>query len=182
MCVSAKKSEIIDRGPEVSNKANDKGVEIDFSTDEDQSVHKLIYFSVNLANDHMEKNPPFLAYLAGLNNVSTYFKATSYMIHQDGFSMIRDAVLQHSQAILQDDSGIPYKFFAGGAWHVNLYGDYSRPYGSFRWLEQPDLRKAYSTEAKPLAFRIGYGFSKAPSNMLFAVKNSTPAAAKAEQH
>jgi hypothetical protein len=165
------KGEIVDRGPEVSTKASDKGVEIDFSTDADQSVHKLLYFSVNLANDHMEKNPAFLAYLAGLKGVSTYFKATSYMTHQDLFSMIRDAALEHSQAILQDDSGIPYRFFTGGAWHVQLFGDYTQPYGSFRYLVQADLRKAYSTDAKPLAFRIGYGFSKAPSNLLFAVKN-----------
>jgi hypothetical protein len=57
---------------------------------------------------------------------------------------------------------------------VQLYGGYSKPYGSFRWLEQPDLRKAYAADAKPLAFRIGYGFSKAPSNLLFAVKTSSP--------
>ncbi len=175
------KGEIVDRGPDVSPKAGDKGVEIDFSSDADNSQHKLFYFSVNLANDHMEKNPPFTAFLSGLKDVSTYFKATSYMIHQDGFSMIRDAALEHSQAVLQDDSGIPYKYFAGGGWHVNLYGAYSRPYGSFRYLIQPDLQKAYSSEARPLAFRIGYGFSKAPSNLLFAVKNQPAAAGKAEQ-
>ncbi|MDR3701168.1 MAG: hypothetical protein P4L56_16090 [Candidatus Sulfopaludibacter sp.] len=175
------KGEIVDRGPEVSTKASDKGVEIDFSTDADHSVHKLLYFSVNLANDHMEKNPAFLAYLASLRDVSTYFKATSYMTHQDLFSMIRNGVLEHSQTILQDDSGIPYKFFAGGGWHVTLFGGYSRPYGSFRWLEQPDLRKAYDTDARPLAFRIGYGFSKAPSNLLLATKSAAPPTGKAEQ-
>ncbi len=175
------KGEIVDRGPEVSTKASDKGVEIDFSTDADHSIHKLFYFSVNLANDHMEKNPAFLAYLASLKGVSTYFKATSYMTHQDLFSMIRNGVLEHSRTILQDDSGIPYKYFAGGEWHVTLFGGYSRPYGSFRWLEQPDLRKAYDTSARPLAFRIGYGFSKVPSNLLLAMKNTTSAAGKAEE-
>jgi len=167
------KGQIVDRGPEVSTKASDKGIEIDYSTDADQSIHKLLYFSVNLANDHMKQNPAFLAYLAGLKNVTTFFKATSYMTHKDLFSMIRDASLNSSQAILQDDSGIPYKYFDTGTWHVQLYGGYSKPYGSFRWLEQPDLRKAYSASAKLLAFRIGYGFSKAPSNLLFAVR--TPA-------
>jgi hypothetical protein len=176
------KGEIVDRGKEVSTKASDKGVEIDFSTDADQSIHKLLYFSVNLDNDHVSKNPAFQAYLASLRNVSSYFKATSYMTHKDDFSMIRDGVLEHSQTVLQDDSGIPYKYFTGGGWHVTLFGGYSRPYGSFRWLEQPDLRKAYGTDARPLAFRIGYGFSKAPSNLLLAIKNNTAApATKAEQ-
>ena len=177
----SEKGEIVDRGPVVSNKASDKGVEIDFTTDADQSVHKLFYFSVNLDNEHMEKNPAFLAYMASLRNVSSYFKATSYMTHKDVFSMIRDGVLEHSRVVLQDDSGIPYKYFTGGGWQVTLFGGYSRPYGSFRWLEQPDLRKAYDTNARPLAFRIGYGYSKAPSNLLLAVKSTTPPNSKAEQ-
>ena len=162
--------QIVDRGAELSTKASDKGVEIDFSTDADQSVHKLLYFSVNLANDRMQQNPNFQAYLKNLKGVTTFFKATSYMTHKGVFSMIRDGVLASSRAILQDDSGIPYRYFTGGPWHVQLYGDYSRPYGSFRWLEQPDLRKAYAAEARPLDFRIGYGFSKAPSNLQFAIK------------
>ncbi len=175
------KGAIIDRGPDVSPKAGDKGVEIDFTTDTDHSTHKLFYFCVNLDNEHMAKNPPFTSFLAGLKDVSTFFKATSYMIHQDGFSMIRDAVLEHSQAVLQDDSGIPYKYFNPATWHINLYGAYSQPYGSFRYLIQPDLRKAFATEARPLEFRIGYGFSKAPSNLLFATKNNGAIASKADQ-
>jgi len=147
-----------------------KGVEIEFQSDADGSVHKLFYFSVNLADDHLKDDPQFLAFVTKLNGMVTYFKATSYMTHRPEFSMIRDSVLKNSAAVLQDDSGIPYKYFAK-PWQVQLYGTYSKPYGSFRWLEQPDLRKAYETGGtKPLGFRIGYGYSKAPSNLLFARK------------
>ncbi|HTX38539.1 MAG TPA: hypothetical protein VME43_26110 [Bryobacteraceae bacterium] len=147
-----------------------RGVEIEFQSDADGSVHKLFYFSVNLADDHLKEDPQFLAFVAKLKGMTTYFKATSYMTHKPEFSMIRDSVLANSAAVLQDDSGIPYKYFAK-AWQVQLFGSYSRPYGSFRWLEQPDLRKAYETTGpKPLNFKIGYGFSKAPSNLLLARK------------
>lgn len=166
--------QIIDRGPELSTKASDKGVEIDYSTDADHSLHKMFYFSVNLANDHLQNNPQFQAFLGNLNGVTSYFKATSYMTHKEMFSIIRNGTLAASRAILQDDSGIPYKYFATN-WHVQLFGGYSRPYGSFRWLEQPDLRKAYETSAKPLSFRIGYGFSKVPSNLLLAERISAGA-------
>jgi len=72
---------------------------------------------------------------------------------------------------LQDDSGIPYHFFATARWRVQLYDNYVRPYGSFRWLEQPDLRKAYMTLGpKPLDFRIGYGYGRIASNLLFATR------------
>ena len=114
-----------------------KGVEIDFRTDTDGSVHKLFYFSVNLSDERLRQNEPFLRFLSGLGRVTTFFKATSYMPHMPGFATIRDRVLENSAAILQDDSGIPYRFYDAKRWHVQLYGDYERPYGSFAWLEQP---------------------------------------------
>lgn len=146
-----------------------KGVEIDFRTDADQSVHKLFYFSVNLSDERLRENKPFLTFLAGLKGMTTFLKATSYMPHQPGFVTIRREILAYSDVILQDDSGIPYRFFDPARWQVQLYGGYTKPYGSFRYLEQPDLRAAYQTlKPKPLGFRIGYGFSRVPSNLQLA--------------
>jgi hypothetical protein len=162
---------VIERSPNyhAPGKIGNKGVEIDFRTDSDQSFHKLFYFSVNLSDERLSQDQPFLTFLAGLKGMTTFFKATSYMMHKPEFSIIRERVLAGSAAILQDDSGIPYRFLSTATWKVQLYGDYDRPYGSFRWLEQPDLRKAYTgTGPKPLGFRIGYGFSRAPSNLLLA--------------
>jgi len=151
-------------------KIGNKGVEIDFRSEADGSLHKLFYFSVNLADERLKEDPQFLTFVGKLKGMATYFKATSYMTHKPEFSMIREAVLTNSSAVLQDDSGIPYRFFSK-PWQVQLYGSYVRPYGSFRWLEQPDLKKAYdSGAAKPLGFRIGYGYSRAPSNLLLARK------------
>jgi len=67
------------------------------------------------------------------------------MTHHKNFSTIRGLVLAKSAAVLQDDSGIPYRYFDAANWRVQLYGNYEKPYGSFAWLEQPDLRKAYAT-------------------------------------
>lgn len=148
-----------------------KGLEIDFRTDADSSVHKLIYLSVNIADDRLRENTPFQKYLAGLTQTVSMLKATSYMPHQPGFSMIRAALLSNSYAILQDDSGLPYKDFNPAQWKVQLYGDYVKPYGSFGWLEQPDLRAAYETlSPKPLPMHVGYGYRKITSNLLLAVR------------
>ena len=150
-------------------KIGNKGVEIDFRSDTDQSVHKLFYFSVNLSDGTLAENHAFLSFVTGLKRTTTFLKATSYMLHKQEFSTIRQLILQNSLAVLQDDSGIPYHFFAAARWRVQLYGDYVRPYGSFRWLEQPDLRKAYLTPGpKPLDFRIGYGYGRIASNLQFA--------------
>lgn len=146
-----------------------KGVEIDFRTDADQSLHKLFYFSVNMSDDRLKENQPFQTFLEGLKGMTTFLKATSYMPHHREFAIIRRAILANSNVILQDDSGIPYRFFDPARWQVELYGSYTEPYGSFRYLVQPDLRKAYETsQPKPLGFRIGYGFARAPSNLQIA--------------
>ena len=160
--------DVVEREP--AGAGADRGIEMDFQSDADQSVHKLFYFSINLSDDKMRQNKPFLAFLAKLKPVVSYFKATSYMTHKPQFSLIREQVLAKSVAILQDDSGIPYHFFPA-AWSIQVYGDYVRPYASFRWLEQPDLRKAYAGKGvKPLDFQIGYGFKRIPSNLLLATR------------
>jgi hypothetical protein len=162
---------IVDRAADYKapGRIGNKGVEIEFQRDEDRSIHKLLYFSVNLADDSLRANQPFLTFADGLTGTATYLKATSYMVHHPEFSIIRERLLSLSKAVLQDDSGIPYHFFSPERWQVQLYGDYIKPYGSFRWLQQADLRKAYlETGVKPLNFRIGYGYGKVESNLLFA--------------
>jgi hypothetical protein len=169
--------QIVDRKSMPPAEKGNRGVQVDFSTDADGTTHKLYYFSTNLADQRLKDNKAFLTLISDLQGATTYFKATSYMMHKPEFSEIRNQVLAKSGAVLQDDSGIPYHFFGTPTWQVHLFGDYVRPYGSFRWLEQPDLKKAYHAGGvQPLDFRIGYGFHKVPSNLLLAQKMSTPAA------
>ena len=178
--------QVIDRTTDYKapTRYGNKGVEIEFRADSEQATHKLFYFSVNLSDERLNENKPFLAYLSELKGTATLLKATSYMTHKKEFSLIRDQILANSSAILQDDSGIPYRFFQTATWKVQLYGDYQRPYGSFRWLEQPDLRKAYnSAGTKPLSVRVGYGYAKIASILLLARQaNLIASAAQSEIH
>jgi hypothetical protein len=162
--------QVIDRPARyrAAGRFGNKGVEIEFRADSGQSTHKLYYFSVNLSDERLRENKPFLAYVAGLKGTTTLLKATSYMTHRPEFSVIRERILANSALVLQDDSGIPYRYFQADDWKTQLYGDYRHPYGSFRWLEQPDLRKAYEQGAKSLPLHVGYGYSKVASNLLLA--------------
>jgi hypothetical protein len=161
-----------------------KGVQIEFRSDADQSLHQLYYFSVNLADTRLDENKPFQSYVASLKGATTMFKSTSYMLHRREFALIRKLVLENSAAVLQDDSGIPFHWFGADLWKVQLYGDYDRPYGSFKWMEQADLRNAYKQPGtKPLPMHVGYGYRKITSNLLLA-KRVIPAASselKAQQ-
>ena len=165
--------QVIDRAPgyHAATRYGNKGVEIEFQNDADASVHHLFYFSVNLSNDRLRENTPFQLYLSRLSGVVSMLKATSYMPHHPGFSIISDALLRSSAAILQDDSGLPFTKFAPGQWKVQLYGDYNQPYGSFRWMEQADLREAYKTSGpKPLPMHVGYGYKRITSNLQLATR------------
>ena len=146
-----------------------KGFELEFRTDADQSVHRLYYFSLNLDDKHLAGNKGFLTYVNAIPTPTTMLKATSYMTHQEGFTMIRDLVMKDSGVIFQDDTGIPFKYFTPETWNVQLYGEYTRPYQPFGYMEQADLRKAFlKGGVKPLTLRLGYGFGKVTSNLLLA--------------
>jgi hypothetical protein len=152
-----------------AGKFANKGIEIEFLSDSSPTAQSLYYFSVDLSDARLAENTAFVAYASHLQGAATMLKATSYLTHRADFSIIRDLVLDNSAVVLQDDSGIPYRWFKPALWNVRLYGAYNRPYGSFRGMAQADLRNAYlATNPKPLSFGIGYGYARIRSNLLLA--------------
>lgn len=122
-------------------------------------VQTLYYMSTNIRNSGLL--PGVKACFAALDPETTvsYVKSCSYCLHQNDFSDVRSAILGHSFAFLQDDTGIPYKKIPLDEWDVTLFGKYYHPVGCFgEWVNQPELKDAYEKHGiKPLGFRIGYG-------------------------
>jgi len=122
----------------------------------------------------MKDNAGYAKYIQGQEPTCTLLKATSYMLHSKAFSIIREMILERSALIMQDDSGIPWKFFEPAKFDVQLYGDYTQPYGKdFAFRKQPDLRAAYEAQrasVKPMNFRMGYGAGRVDSNLQVARK------------
>ncbi|MBP5481457.1 MAG: hypothetical protein J6Y22_06865 [Paludibacteraceae bacterium] len=128
----------------------------------------LYYMSANLHDrSYKESFNAFLETTLPQHQVVTYLKAASYLMHKPYFSKIRDAIMKHSLAILEDDSGIPYKYLKD--WNVTLYGTYMKPLKLFgKYVYQNDLMERYETDSvRTLNFRIGYNN---PSNWLCARK------------
>jgi hypothetical protein len=149
-----------------------RGIEIEFFG-ADSVMKKAYYFSVNLADDVLKKNTPFIAFVDGLKPYNTYLKSASYLMYNSYFSEIRDhLVLGNSKHVLEDDSGMPMKFFTPETWDVQLYGSYERPIPMFSMHAQADLKEAFkdSTKVKPLPFGIGYSYRPGTSNLLLATK------------
>jgi hypothetical protein len=150
-----------------------RSVLLEFKGEGDRDLHQLLYISFNIDNKHMADNQALQTFVTSLAPVASMLKSTSYTVHSDKFSAIRNLTLDSSVSIVQDDSGVPYRLFDPAKWQVDLYGVYEKPYPPFGYMKQKDLREAYQSEGvKPLDFRIGYGAGKIPSNLLVARKKS----------
>lgn len=148
-----------------------------FKRNGEEKVRTLTYFSVNLQNaaygtlSGLESRTDFVNYLKAANIKSTYLKSASYLMHRPSFSIVRDLILNESEFVLQDDSGMPVKFFPTTKWDLTFYGTYSQPISLFAERKQADLKELFSGEGvKPLPFGIGYQYKNGTSNLMLAKK------------
>lgn len=153
-------------------KTNTRGVEIKF-VDVHQQPKTLYYFSLNAADGGLKFNKGFTAYLKNMGTVNTYLKGASYLMHKDYFSMIRKVILNQSQHVIQDDSGIAFHYFLDDEhkWNYSFFGQYLKPIPMFAEFYQKDLDSLYKKQgAKPIGFGIGYNFKDKNSNFMIASK------------
>lgn len=147
------------------------GVKIDFAADTGKRIQSVYYFKTDISDEGLKKNPGFRKYLSLLPQSKTYLKAASYLMHANDFSIIRNLIFEKSITILQDDSGIAYRFFDKNSWDINLYGKYVRPGKEFSWINETDLARAYSDSSiKPVPFTLGYNWRTRAINLLYAVR------------
>ena len=131
----------------------------------------LLYFQADLGNDGLTSNPGYIRLMHRLAPGVTYLKAASYLLYEDYFSTIRDAILNNSSGVVEDDSGIPLKYFLQAHWQVTPYGDYTGPITLFKERDQPDLHDFYKkTPHDQLGFGSGYKFAPSVSSLLVAKK------------
>lgn len=139
-------------------------------TDADQKIRKTIeYYKTDLSNSGLTPDTKFYKFFSRMQNKNVFLKAASYLLHNDGFSNIRDIILNKTTYILQDDSGLPFKYVNNENWETQLYGKYTRPIGLFSRRVQPELRAEFNKrESQPLPFRIGYNISHDEPHLIFA--------------
>ncbi len=118
---------------------------------------RVFYFKQDISNGGT--TGPLFAFVSRLGRVPAFTKSASYLMHEDGFSNVRNFMLRHCSAIVQDPSGVPYREFNRAGWSLALYGNYRSTLSIFTGCQQPDLAAAYQSgqhPVKPLNFGIGY--------------------------
>jgi hypothetical protein len=150
-----------------------RGVKITFAGS-DGRERTLYYFGTNIANDGF-KASGLAKFMARLGTGDALIKSASYLPHDSGFSDVRNFLLTHARLIVQDDTGVPVRYFAHADWQLRPFGHYIGPLGIFPGKYQSQLSQLFG-HAEPINFGIGYHWRPQSSNLLLAAKTQAAVA------
>ena len=128
---------------------------------EENEEKTLYYLCTNLLDKEFDPKVQAMIDKIDADSTVSFVKSCSYCLHYGTFSQIREDILKHSFAIVQDDTGITYKTLVDKGWSTILYGQYTHPIDLFsNSVYQKPLEQAYATrtDIRPLGFRFGYNY------------------------
>ena len=148
-----------------------RSVRIDFVGANGGTPQQLYYISLDATDKALEFYPGFLDWVGQHRPATALLKSASYLLHDNQFEKVRAIILATADFVIQDDTGIPFRFLNQPPWHVKLYGRYNKPtMKGLRYGYQPDLDAAY--KAKPdlpeLPFPFGYHWKGRQSGLIIA--------------
>jgi hypothetical protein len=149
-----------DSAPQARRRKHElRGVAIDFRREGSKRDQRLRFFSLDATDAALADYPEFLEHLRALAPATALLKSASYLLHGNEFTNVREVLLETSEFLVQDDTGLPYGLLLKRGWEVRLYGRYGVPITPFEYAFQPALAAAYETaKPGPLSFRFGYQF------------------------
>ena len=148
-----------------------RGMKITFQDPVTGGRKLLYYFTADLSDGGLKSNQALLRFCSSLGPTNSFLKAPSYLLFQNGFNIARDFLLRVSATILQDDSGIPIRYFTPDRWILRFFGSYTGPLELFKKFYQPDLQHYYATSSpKPLPFGFGYQWNPHAATLILAVR------------
>jgi hypothetical protein len=147
-----------------------QGMKITFSHPQVGKPQTLYYLSLDATDQALAANPEFLPFLAQSGSNVTFLKSASYLLHGNEFAGTRKVLLDATELLVQDDTGIPYRFLRSRGFEVRLFGRYARPIKDFNYGYQHDLAAAYRTSGKvaDLPFPFGYHWQDGRSGLILA--------------
>jgi hypothetical protein len=152
------------------------GVKIDFA--QDGKKKSVYYFKYDVSNKLFNDTTIFYKFInERTQNSTTYIKSASYLLHAGFMANMRTLILNNSNAIIQDDTGIPFNYFEDkGNFDIQLYGEYSKPVSDFPYLKlQKPLQEAFkrdSAKVGNLPFHLGYHWGTKKDIIIYAKRKT----------
>ncbi len=145
------------------------GVRIRYTDNQSGNSQTLYYFTTDISDGGIKSSPGFLKFCQRLGIGSSFLKSSSYLMFEQGFATIRNFILDHSNRIVQDDSGIPLANFDPNKWNLRLFGVYLGPIDLFKQHYQPSLQEVFRQgNPPPLDFGFGYRWNYKEANLIVA--------------
>ncbi len=156
-----------------TERADAPGAKITFS-DPGGKTKTLYYFRTDLSNGGMKYNG-LSKFIESQGTADALIKSASYLMHGGNFKTTRDLILNQSSRILQDDSGIPLRFYDKETWDFTPFGFYRGPIPIFSGQYQRDMQRLFATaKATPIKFGFGYKWRPNQSNVLLSTRKVMP--------
>jgi hypothetical protein len=145
------------------------GVRIKYTDNPSGDSQTLYYFTTDISDGGIKATPGFLKFCQRLGVGSSFLKSSSYLMFENGFATIRNFILEHSNRIVQDDSGIPVTYLDPNKWSLRFFGAYLGPIDLFKQHHQPRLQELFAqSNPPPLEFGFGYRWNYKEANLLIA--------------
>jgi hypothetical protein len=145
------------------------GVRIKYTDNPSGDSQTLYYFTTDISDGGIKATPGFLKFCQRLGVGSSFLKSSSYLMFENGFATIRNFILEHSNRIVQDDSGIPVTYLDPNKWSLRFFGAYLGPIDLFKQHHQPRLQELFAqSNPPPVEFGFGYRWNYKEANLLIA--------------
>ncbi|OJJ16554.1 hypothetical protein BKI52_32075 [marine bacterium AO1-C] len=161
----------------LSEKLNPKtsvvGLMVEFLGKGKTKSQKIYYFGTDVRDAEMPKKMELSKFIKNFPNKISFVKSCQYTLHESQFKVMRNLILDDTEAVLQDDTGVRYEVLKEQGWKVQLYGKYNWPIADFgKYTYQPKLKKAFADDstAKPLNFTYGYHWNTDNTSVILAFK------------
>ncbi len=148
------------------------GVRISYIDNRTHRKQTLFYFTTDISDGGIASSPAFMNFCHHYGVGGSFLKSASYLMFENGFARVRDFILDHSNIIVQDDSGIPVAHFNRAKWNLRVFGSYVGPIDIFKQHFQAQLRDLYAPgTAPPFGIGFGYQWDFRKSNLIVATRN-----------
>jgi hypothetical protein len=145
------------------------GVRINFRDNHSHREQTLFYFTTDISDGGISSNGAFMSFCAQHGVGASFLKSSSYLMFENGFNRVREFILNHSNLIVQDDSGIPIRYFNRDKWNLRFFGSYVGPINLFKQHYQSELADLYQKSAPPpFGIGLGYQWDYRKSNLIVA--------------
>ena len=148
------------------------GVRINYNDNLSGKKQTMFYFTTDISDGGISSNPAFMNFCNRFGRGVSFLKSSSYLMFESGFAKVCNFILDHSNVIVQDDSGVPLAFFNREKWNLRFFGTYLGPIELFRQYYQPKLRQLFEeSNPPPLGIGFGYRWNYKESNLIIAQRN-----------